>query len=67
VADALPDSFTFVVDDIADGGDTVGVQWHVESQGKPLPFTRGSSMYKVDGGKISYGFGAWWCIVYINI
>lgn len=60
VADALPDSFSFVLDDIADGGDagTVGVQWHVESDGKPLPFTRGSSMYKVDRriGKISYGF-----------
>ena len=27
VADALPDTFAFVVDDIADGGDTVGVRW----------------------------------------
>lgn len=60
MADALPDSFEFVVDEMADGGDagTVGVQWHVESDGKPLPFTRGSSMYKVDrrASKISYGF-----------
>ena len=29
VADALPDSFAFVVDEIADGGETIGVQWHV--------------------------------------
>lgn len=59
VADALPDSFAFVVDVISDGGDgNVGVQWHVESEGKQLPFTRGSSMYKVDArsGQITYGF-----------
>ena len=46
VADALPDTFAFVVDDIADGGDTVGVRWHVENDGEPLPFTRGASIYK---------------------
>jgi len=44
VADALPESFAFVVDEVADGGDTVGVQWHVEADGEPLPFTRGCSV-----------------------
>jgi hypothetical protein len=44
----------------------VGVQWHVENAdpndpsapGKPLPFTRGASLYKVDAltGKIVSGF-----------
>ena len=48
VADALPPTFQFCIDDIADGGDTVGVQWHVENDGKPLPFTRGCSMYRAD-------------------
>ena len=33
------------MDDIADGGDTVGVRWHVENDGEPLPFTRGASIY----------------------
>ena len=28
VADALPPTFQFCIDEIADGGDTVGVQWH---------------------------------------
>ncbi|KAJ1449644.1 hypothetical protein M885DRAFT_590351 [Pelagophyceae sp. CCMP2097] len=57
VADALPLSFEFVVDDIADGGATVGVQWHVESGGNPLPFTRGCSVYKADkNGLLSSGF-----------
>eukprot|EP00746_Dinoflagellata_sp_MGD_P027414 gnl/MRDRNA2_/MRDRNA2_164718_c0_seq1.p1 gnl/MRDRNA2_/MRDRNA2_164718_c0~~gnl/MRDRNA2_/MRDRNA2_164718_c0_seq1.p1 ORF type:complete len:581 (+),score=94.76 gnl/MRDRNA2_/MRDRNA2_164718_c0_seq1:54-1796(+) len=48
VADALPSTFAFVIDEIADGGDTVGVQWHVENDGQPLPFTRGCSMYRAD-------------------
>lgn len=34
VADALPDSFGFVLDEISDGGNTIGVQWHVSSDGK---------------------------------
>jgi len=48
VADALPSSFAFCIDEVADGGDTVGVQWHVENDGQPLPFTRGCSMYRAD-------------------
>ena len=47
-ADALPPTFQFCIDDIADGGSTVGVQWHVENNGQPLPFTRGCSLYKSD-------------------
>lgn len=32
VAESLPDSFSFMVDVVSDGGDgNVGVQWHVES------------------------------------
>ena len=44
VADALPGSFQFVVDDFSSGPDdaaSIGVKWHVESNGSPLPFTRG--------------------------
>lgn len=59
VADALPASFAFVVDAVSEGeGEFVGVQWHVENDGKPLPFTRGSSMYTLDPTrtKIKSGF-----------
>ena len=57
VADALPLTFKFCIDEVADAGDTCGVQWHVENDGKPLPFTRGCSMYKTDAsGLIVSGF-----------
>eukprot|EP00613_Pedinella_sp_CCMP2098_P055662 CAMPEP_0171896252 /NCGR_PEP_ID=MMETSP0992-20121227/47473_1 /TAXON_ID=483369 /ORGANISM="non described non described, Strain CCMP2098" /LENGTH=227 /DNA_ID=CAMNT_0012524241 /DNA_START=281 /DNA_END=961 /DNA_ORIENTATION=+ len=58
VAEALPPTFQFCIDDLADGGSVVGVQWHVENQGKPLPFTRGCSMYRVDpsSGLLVSGF-----------
>lgn len=57
VARCLPTSFRFVVDDIADGGRKVGVRWHVESEGRPLPFTRGASFYMIDDdGLIASGF-----------
>ena len=60
VADALPDSFQFVVDDLSSGpadAASVGVRWHVESNGSPLPFTRGVSFYTFDdSGKINTGF-----------
>lgn len=61
VADSLPRKFKFVVDEITPTSSKegiIGVQWHVENgdQG-PLPFTRGSSIYKVnDDYKIYYGF-----------
>lgn len=57
-ADALPPSFQFCIDEVADGGDTVGIQWHVESNGNALPFTRGCSLYKADPktGKLLSGF-----------
>jgi ketosteroid isomerase-like protein len=61
-ADAFPDSFTFVVDNVANGarGDTgddcIAVQWHVENNGKAMPFTRGCSMYRLaDNGLIMEG------------
>mmetsp|Transcript_8442 Transcript_8442/g.13021 ORF Transcript_8442/g.13021 Transcript_8442/m.13021 type:complete len:617 (-) Transcript_8442:46-1896(-) len=44
----LPSTFSFVVDDLADGGETLGVRWHVENEGKEMPFTRGSSFYRID-------------------
>lgn len=56
VADALPESFQFVVDELAEGGPEVGVRWHLESAGKELPFTRGASMYYVEKGLIQRGF-----------
>jgi len=58
VADALPSSFKFCIDEIADGGEFVGVQWHVENDGQALPFTRGCSMYRADPstGKLISGF-----------
>ena len=60
VADALPSSFSFVVDDLSSGAADArayGVRWHVESNGKALPFTRGASFYTFDSdGKIDSGF-----------
>ena len=60
VADALPASFQFVVDDLSTGppdAASIGVRWHVESNGKPLPFTRGVSFYTFNSqGKINTGF-----------
>jgi len=58
VADALPPTFKFCIDDIADGGNVVGVQWHVENDGQELPFTRGCSMYRANPvtGKLVSGF-----------
>jgi ketosteroid isomerase-like protein len=59
VADALPASFQFVVDDVSSGPPdavSVGVKWHVESNGNQLPFTRGVSFYTFDAaGKIKSG------------
>ena len=57
VADALPPTFQFCIDEVADAGATCGVQWHVENDGQPLPFTRGCSMYKTDtAGLLVSGF-----------
>lgn len=47
-ADAMPSTFSFVVDDVADGGDTLTVKWHVENNGEQMPFTRGCSFYTID-------------------
>jgi SnoaL-like domain len=59
VADSLPTSFKFCLDVVSeDKNGNIGVQWHVENDDKPLPFTRGCSMYKVDmkSLKITEGF-----------
>jgi hypothetical protein len=47
-ADSMPPTFSFVIDDVADGKHKLGVKWHVENAGKPLPFTRGCSFYTID-------------------
>ena len=59
VASALPSSFLFIIDYLSVDEDkrTVGVQWHLESEGKVLPFTRGASMYVFNAeGYIIKGF-----------
>lgn len=59
VAEALPDSFQFVLDSISEDPQSgnVGVKWRVQSEGKDLPFTRGCSMYVVNNkGLIQSGF-----------
>lgn len=50
VADSLPSTFTFHVDYLSQSrhSDKIGVQWHVENNGEPLPFTRGCSFYTTD-------------------
>lgn len=52
VASSLPSTFIFELDDMAvikssssSSVSKVGVQWHVENNKKPLPFTRGASFY----------------------
>ena len=47
-SNSLPSTFSFVIDDVADGGDRLGVQWHVENAGEQMPFTRGCSFYSID-------------------
>ena len=48
------------VDDISDGppdARSIGVKWHVENNGTPLPFTRGVSFYTFNAdGQICSGF-----------
>jgi hypothetical protein len=58
VADCLPGTFRFVVDDVASTPHGAGAIWHVESGGSPLPFTRGCSFYSIDRstGLIKYGY-----------
>jgi len=58
VKDCLPNTFAFVVDDIAATSKKVGVSWHVENNGDPLAFTRGCSFYTIDerSGLIQSGF-----------
>ena len=54
-AEAMPSSFSFVVDDKIDTGDRVMVRWHVESNSEELPYTRGCSWYAIEDGKIASG------------
>jgi hypothetical protein len=54
-ADALPPSFSFVLDDKIVVGDQIMVRWHVENGSEELPFTRGCSYYEIENGKIARG------------
>ena len=58
VKDCLPNTFDFVVDDIAINSYKAGVLWHVENNGSPLAFTRGCSFYTINesNGLIQGGF-----------
>jgi len=58
VKDCLPNTFNFVVDDIAVTSTKAGVVWHVENNNDPLAFTRGCSFYTINPrtGLISRGF-----------
>mmetsp|Transcript_27500 Transcript_27500/g.40625 ORF Transcript_27500/g.40625 Transcript_27500/m.40625 type:complete len:611 (+) Transcript_27500:105-1937(+) len=56
VEECLPNTFNFVIDDIALTSNNAGVSWHVENGGDALSFTRGASFYEVDKlGLISKG------------
>ena len=55
----LPKGLDFVIDETAGGegwggDDSVGMTWHVEFDGVPLPNSRGASLYKTQGGKLVY-------------
>ena len=52
--DAIPAALQFVVDDISDGESAVGVCWHLELDGKPFPFSRGVSLYRVEDGQVLF-------------
>jgi len=56
-AECFPPSFQFSIDDqiIGKDGTNICVQWHVENDGKELPFTRGCSFYRIQNGKITTG------------
>lgn len=56
---SLPKGLDFIIDDVAggdswSGDDAVGMTWHVEFDGVPLPNSRGASLYKTKNGKLSY-------------
>ncbi|MED6218109.1 hypothetical protein PIB30_023824 [Stylosanthes scabra] len=58
--DATSSDLQFVIDDLsANDHSSVGVTWHLEWKGKPFPFSRGCSFYRLEviNGKkqITYG------------
>ncbi|KAL8482400.1 hypothetical protein ACS0TY_027912 [Phlomoides rotata] len=47
--DSISTDLQFAVDDISEGDTTaIGVIWHLEWKGKPFPFSRGCSFYRLD-------------------
>ncbi|KAK1386807.1 Polyketide cyclase SnoaL-like domain [Heracleum sosnowskyi] len=58
--DSINEDLQFVIDDIStEDSIAVGVTWHLEWKGKPFPFSKGCSFYKVEvvngQRKIIYG------------
>lgn len=59
-SDSISSDLQFVIDDIStEDSSAVGVTWHLEWKGKPFPFSKGCSFYKLEvaNGKrqITYG------------
>uniref|UniRef100_A0A5B7BAK5 SnoaL-like domain-containing protein n=1 Tax=Davidia involucrata TaxID=16924 RepID=A0A5B7BAK5_DAVIN len=47
--DSISTDLQFVIDDISDeDSSAVGVTWHLEWKGKPFPFSKGCSFYRLD-------------------
>ncbi|KAM0940749.1 putative nuclear transport factor 2, NTF2-like domain superfamily [Dioscorea sansibarensis] len=48
-AESISQDLQFVIDDISnEDSSAVGVAWHLEWQGKPFPFSKGCSFYRLD-------------------
>ena len=56
-AECFPSTFQFCTDDVIEHDDErmIFVRWHVENEGKGLPFTRGCSFYNIQKDKIVRG------------
>ncbi|XP_057954180.1 uncharacterized protein LOC131148485 isoform X6 [Malania oleifera] len=47
--DSISTDLQFVIDDISDEDSlAIGVTWHLEWQGKPFPFSKGCSFYRLE-------------------
>ncbi|OVA02103.1 Polyketide cyclase SnoaL-like domain [Macleaya cordata] len=47
--DSISKDLQFVIDDISDEDSlAIGVTWHLEWQGKPFPFSKGCSFYRLE-------------------
>ncbi|KAJ0972937.1 hypothetical protein J5N97_020896 [Dioscorea zingiberensis] len=58
--ESMSQDLQFVVDDISnEDSSAVGVAWHLEWRGKPFPFSKGCSFYRLDvlGGRRQIVYG----------